>query len=186
VPAAATLAAAFVGYAWTNWTTAVDDQERRLCRGFELILEHAILPFAEFWVADDCASVAVWLPPESDAAVWPAFEAIAAELHELAGDRADAGAAAEAEASRLRLREPHWFLLSMGTRPERQRQGLGSAVLRPVLERADVAQLETSSHENIAFYATLGFEILDELRISGGGPRVWSLVRRRPARVASV
>jgi GNAT superfamily N-acetyltransferase len=123
----------------------------------------------------------VWLPPGSDAVVWPAFDAIAAELHELSGDRAEAGAAAEAESSRLRLREPHWFLLSMGTRPDRQRQGLGSAVLRPVLERAEIAQLETSSRENIAFYATLGFEVGDELRISGGGPQVWSLVRRRPA-----
>jgi GNAT superfamily N-acetyltransferase len=114
--------------------------------------------------------------------VWPTFDTIAAELHELAGDRADAGAAAEAETSRLRLSEPHWFLISMGTRPEQQRQGLGSAVLRPVLERAEVAQLETSSRENIAFYASLGFEIVEELRISGGGPPVWSLVRRRPAR----
>jgi hypothetical protein len=51
-----------------------------------------------------------------------------------------------------------------------------------VLERAEVAQLETSSRENIAFYASLGFEIVEELRISGGGPPVWSLVRRRPAR----
>lgn len=168
---------------WTNWTTAADDQERRLCRSFELILEHAILPFGEFWVTDDCASAAVWVPPEPDAALRPAFAELAAELHELAGDRADAGAAAEAEASRLRLREPHWYLVSMGTRPERQRQGLGSAVLRPVLERAEVAQLETSSRENISFYATLGFEVVDELRISGGGPQVWSLVRRRPAAV---
>jgi hypothetical protein len=53
-----------------------------------------------------------------------------------------------------------------------------------VLERAEIAQLETSSPESIAFYATLGFGVVDELRISGGGPPVWSLVRRRPARVA--
>ncbi len=117
--------------------------------------------------------------------MWPAFDEIAAELHELSGDRADAGAAAEAETSRLRLSEPHWFLLSMGTRPDRQRQGLGSAVLRPVLDRAEIAQLETSSRENIAFYVNLGFEVVEELQISGGGPPVWSLVRRRPARVAS-
>jgi hypothetical protein len=54
-----------------------------------------------------------------------------------------------------------------------------------VLERAEVAQLETSSRGNIAFYASLGFEIVDELQISGGGPPVWSLVRRRPARAVS-
>jgi GNAT superfamily N-acetyltransferase len=144
------------------------------------MLDRAILPFAELWVADDCASVAVWLPPGSDVAVWPAFDDLAEELRGLAGDRADAGDAAEAETSRLRLREPHWFLLAIGTRPGRQRRGLGSAVLRPVLERAPVAQLETSSRENVVFYANLGFEVVDELRISGGGPHVWSLVRRRP------
>lgn len=137
------------------------------------------MPFAELWVTDDCASAAIWLPPGSGAAVWPAFDAMADELRDLAGDRADASDAAEAETSRLRLREPHWFLAAMGTRPELQRRGLGSAVLRPVLELAEVAQLETSSTENLAFYATLGFEVAGELTISGGGPHVWSLVRRR-------
>ena len=185
-PAAETLAAAFAGYAWTNWTVAADDQEARLRHSFELILRHAILPFAELWVADDCASTAVWLPPGSDSAVWPAFDEIASELRELAGDRADAGEAAEAETSRLRLREPHWFLVAMGTRPARQRQGLGTALLRPVLEQADVAQLETTSPENLEFYATLGFEVVDELRIFGGGPHVWSMVRRRARRAATV
>jgi GNAT superfamily N-acetyltransferase len=177
-PASATLAAAFTGYAWTDWTIAADDQERRSRRSFELILEHAIVPFGELWVTDECTAVAVWLPPGSDSVVWPALDAIEGELRELAGDRAEEGAAAESETSRLRLDEPHWFLAAVGTRPEQQRQGLGSAVLWPVLERAAVAQLETVSKENIAFYRTLGFSTVDELDISHGGPRVWSLVRR--------
>jgi GNAT superfamily N-acetyltransferase len=176
--AAATLAAAFVGYVWTDWTVAADRQEERLRRSFELLLAHVIVPYGELWVTDDCAAAAVWLPPGGNREIGRAFEEIVPALQELAGDRADANAAAESETGPLRLREPHWFLASMGTRPGQRRRGLGSAVLRPVLERAAVAQLETSSPENIAFYRTLGFEVVASVDISGGGPTVWSMVRR--------
>ena len=37
--------------------------------------------------------------------------------------------------------EPHWYLPFVGTRPDRQSRGLGSAVMRPVLDACDVAGL---------------------------------------------
>jgi GNAT superfamily N-acetyltransferase len=100
----------------------------------------------------------LWLPPGSDAVVWKSFDTIAPELRERAGDRAEARRGCRGRDVTASPPRPHWFLLSMGTRPDRQRQGIGSAVLRPVLERAEVARLETSSRENLIFYATPGFE----------------------------
>ena len=175
--AADTLAAAFTGYIWSDWTIEADDQEGRLRRGFALILEHAIVPYAELWVTDDCAAAAIWTPPEPDPRLREAFRAIASELDDVAGDRAAANDAAEAQVAGLRPAGPFWYLASIGTRPERQREGLGAAVLAPVLARGERAYLETSAEDNLRFYARLGFEVVGETVIEGGGPPVWAMLR---------
>ena len=58
---------------------------------------------------------------------------------------------------------PHWYLAIVGVDPDRQGQGLGTKILRPVLEQADREQreayLECSNPVNIPFYEKLGFEI---------------------------
>lgn len=175
--AADTLAAAFTGYIWSDWTIEADGQEERLRRGFELILRHAIVPFGELWVTDDIASAAVWAPPGPSPGMRSAFEALDAELRALSGDRADANDAASEQIAHLRPREPHWYLASIGTRPERQGEGLGTAVLEPVLARGVRAYLETSVADNIRFYERLGFTVVGETTIAGGGPPVWAMVR---------
>jgi ribosomal protein S18 acetylase RimI-like enzyme len=75
---------------------------------------------------------------------------------------------------------PHWYLAVLGTDPHAQGQGLGSAVLGPVLARCDAdgvgAYLESSKERNIAFYARHGFRVLGELRLPRG-PRVWPMWR---------
>ena len=180
--AAATLAAAFVDYAWTDWTVASDQRERRLRESFALILGHVVVPHGELWIAGDHAAAAIWIPPGRGDAIGPAFSAIAARLDQLAGDRAEAAQRAEQEAAVGRPAEPHWYLASMGTRPDLQGRGFGSAVLGPVLARLDqrqeIAYTETSTRENVDFYQRRGFEVLIEIRISGGGPPVWPMLRR--------
>jgi ribosomal protein S18 acetylase RimI-like enzyme len=75
---------------------------------------------------------------------------------------------------------PHWYLAILGTAPEAQGQGLGSAVLAPVLARCDEdgvgAYLESSKEENIAFYSRHGFRVTRELRLPHG-PRMWAMWR---------
>ncbi|MEO5680303.1 MAG: GNAT family N-acetyltransferase, partial [Acidimicrobiales bacterium] len=78
---------------------------------------------------------------------------------------------------------PHHLLATLGVTAPSRRQGIGSALLAPVLERADrdgvAAYAETSAEENLAFYAHLGFTVADRVDVPGGGPPVWAL--RRPA-----
>jgi len=75
---------------------------------------------------------------------------------------------------------PHWYLAVLGTDPPAQGQGLGSAVLAPVLAQCDAdgvgAYLESSKERNIAFYARHGFRVTEELRLPRG-PRVWAMWR---------
>jgi ribosomal protein S18 acetylase RimI-like enzyme len=75
---------------------------------------------------------------------------------------------------------PHWYLALLGTDPDVQGHGLGSAVLAPVLERCDGdcvgAYLESSHERNLDFYARHGFRVTGELRLPRG-PRVWTMWR---------
>jgi GNAT superfamily N-acetyltransferase len=81
--------------------------------------------------------------------------------------------------------EPHYYIRYVGVAPPFQGQGLGSALLRPTLDRCDEegvpAYLEASSERSAALYARLGFEHLGELQVPDG-PRFWPM-RRPPARV---
>lgn len=74
----------------------------------------------------------------------------------------------------------HWYLAILGTEPAAQGRGIGSALLRPVLDRCDEdgvgAYLESSKERNLAYYARHGFRVTHELRLPHG-PRVWSMWR---------
>jgi GNAT superfamily N-acetyltransferase len=81
------------------------------------------------------------------------------------------------------LREPHFYVRIVGVRTSRQGQGIGSALMRPTLQRADSAGLptyiEASSQRSAALYERLGFLHIDVLELPDGGPPVW-LMRRAP------
>lgn len=76
---------------------------------------------------------------------------------------------------------PHYYLGVLGTDPVHQGKGVGSAVLRPVLDRCDEeglgAFLESSKEENIAFYNRQGFEVTRKLELPGGAPPLWAMWR---------
>lgn len=82
------------------------------------------------------------------------------------------------------LREPHFYVRTVGVRTVLQGQGVGSALMQPTLERADSAGLptyiEASSERSAALYERLGFVHMDVVELPAGGPPVW-LMRRPPA-----
>jgi GNAT superfamily N-acetyltransferase len=80
-----------------------------------------------------------------------------------------------------RLLPDHWYLLYIGIEPGRQGQGLGSALLRPVLKECDrtgaPAYLEASCERNRSLYARHGFVERDPLPLPEGGPTMFSMWR---------
>src|SRR4030042_2003645 len=68
----------------------------------------------------------------------------------------------------------HWYLSTLGVDPPRQGQGIGGALLQPVLARADAEGLfcfvETEKEENVRFYRRHGFEVAAEHDLPSGGP----------------
>jgi GNAT superfamily N-acetyltransferase len=75
----------------------------------------------------------------------------------------------------------HWYLAALAVSPDRQRSGLGTALLKPILNRAEATgvpcYLETFRESTAAFYARAGFVEVRRGRIPGGGPIFWCMER---------
>ena len=76
---------------------------------------------------------------------------------------------------------PHWDLSAIGVDPSRQGEGIGSALMAPVLERADAqrmpAYLETATARNVLLYERLGFVVLEELTLPRTDVHGWLMDR---------
>ena len=75
-----------------------------------------------------------------------------------------------------------WYLFLLGVEPRSQRRGIGSALIRPVLERADAEHvacyLETENQRNVAFYRKQGFDLIVNGEEAGTtGVRFWTFSR---------
>ncbi|MEU5955571.1 GNAT family N-acetyltransferase [Streptomyces sp. NPDC047525] len=75
----------------------------------------------------------------------------------------------------------HQYLHMIGVSPERQGEGLGSALIGAVLDRCDReglhAYLEASSSRSRALYTRLGFEDTGKAVELPDGPRLWPMWR---------
>jgi ribosomal protein S18 acetylase RimI-like enzyme len=134
------------------------------------------------WTNADHASAAVWVPPATSQ---PSVRPTATLMRCLLSPRVTVRLPLLAVGFRAMQRAhplspPHWYLSLLGTDPDSQGHGYGSAVLRPVLERCDAdgvgAYLESSKPRNIDFYARFGFRVMGELQLPYG-PKMWPMWR---------
>jgi GNAT superfamily N-acetyltransferase len=81
-----------------------------------------------------------------------------------------------AEMGRQHPLEPHWYLPLIGVVPTRQGLGIGTALLRPVLDVCDAAHLpaylEATSPKSVPLYRRHGFEPIGEIKVSDCPPIV--------------
>lgn len=127
---------------------------------------HACVLLGSAYVtAGDIRGIALWIPrgqaygPEieraSGLADRPAVFGPEVEARMAALGRAFSGAVHEVAP------EPHHYLSILGVDPDHQGQGIGGALLRPMLQRADhegaVCYLETTRPQNVPFYERHGF-----------------------------
>lgn len=136
----------------------------------------------ETFVGSEFEGAALWNPPGRiphgllfNLQLMPEFVRVAG----LSG-LARAGNAMQA-VEKLHPKEPHYYLLAVGVDPARQGQGVGTQLIRHVLDRADrehmPAYLESSKAVNVPLYERLGFKVTRELTLPGGGPQAWAMWR---------
>jgi GNAT superfamily N-acetyltransferase len=179
----AALAQAFYNDPPAKWFFPNDRyRNERLERWFALALRKLYLRHGACYTTDDNAGAALWVPP--DVRHMTTLEQIRLLPHALSLFRRDLPRVlrALAGASTKRPSEPHYYLPFMAVVPTRQGQGIGSALIRPILDRCDreslLAYLEATTPRNAAFYERHGFATFSETRLNENGPPLWLMLRR--------
>ncbi|HVM25627.1 MAG TPA: GNAT family N-acetyltransferase [Candidatus Limnocylindrales bacterium] len=163
------------------------ERRQRMRDGWNGILRYASARLAHTWTTDDIAGVALWLPPGYRPSLIDNLRLVP-EMARFAGWRrlrlvTDALEVLE-ERRRRHVDGPHYYLSALGVEPTRQGAGIGTALMRPVLDRCDAegapAYLETATARNVLLYERVGFEVVEELTLPKTDIRGW-LMRRPPA-----
>jgi GNAT superfamily N-acetyltransferase len=156
-------------------------RDRQLERGFAIGLRGVYLRDGDCWTTPGVTGAALWLSPGR----WriPALRQLRllppmARIYGRDLPRAlRTFALLESEHPKDK---PHWYLPFIGVDPDWQGRGIGTALLRPVLERCDreglPAYLEASSPRNRACYERNGFRVTGEIGLPSG-PTMWKMWR---------
>lgn len=179
---AGVLARAFMDDPVACWAWRREALRPAALERFQATRLRQLIDHEEIWTTDDLGCAALWAPPgrwhstlRETAQLVPCFMRpglfARVPLVALGWDRLERGHPRE---------PPHFYLAVLGTDPAAQGRGLGSAVLRGVLDQCDSdgvgAFLESSKESNIDFYARHGFRVTEEVRLVRG-PSMWRMWR---------
>ncbi|MCX5770257.1 MAG: GNAT family N-acetyltransferase [Candidatus Hydrogenedentes bacterium] len=175
------------------WSFLEPDPSQRL-RKSAWALDHwsrVLAPLGASWVAEDAGAVvgaALWFPPgKFEVSLGRMLRAGYFRMPVELGFRwmlRSWGIFREGVNHQVALmrQEPHWVLDVLGVDPARQGSGVGGKLIKTGLALADAQGVAsfvvTHKKANVGFYERFGFVLVDECRVSGGGPVAYSL--RRP------
>lgn len=176
---AGVLARAFHDDPAVSWIFARAATRQAWTRRYFSTRLRAVLGTGEVHTTEDRAGAALWAPPEG----WRfgLWESLAlARFLPATGRRTGRVLRGLESVERRHPETPHWYLTVLGTDPDRQGEGIGSALLAPMLAACDAdevpAYLETATERNVAFYARHGFRVTGEMRLPDGPP-LWLMWR---------
>jgi GNAT superfamily N-acetyltransferase len=181
---AGVLARAFAADPMVRWPMVSDED---LPARIRVMFEIVDTPFAgEGWMhaAGDGLGVMSLMPPDAGEREREIADAVAPALAALTPD---GGARYErfwAWVWSTLPPEPHWLLDQVAVEPAAQGRGIGGALLRFAIERAERDELplflETGMPANVPLYERFGLRVTRAADAPDGGPHIW-FMRRDPA-----
>jgi ribosomal protein S18 acetylase RimI-like enzyme len=179
---AGVLARAFMDDPVASWAWRPEALRPAALERFQATRLRQLIAQEEVWCSEDLACAALWAPPGRwHSTLRETAELVPCFLRPRLFARMPLVALGWEKLERAHPRKPeHFYLAVLGTDPSAQGRGLGSAVLRGVLDQCDHdgvgAFLESSKESNIAFYARHGFRVTEEIRLVRG-PSMWKMWR---------
>lgn len=151
-------------------------------RFFTVCLRVLTMPYGEVWATHDLSGVAMWAPPgtfkvgprEQALFLWQAVQSWGV-------GRVPTRLSAFNEIERHHPTEPHFYLFFVGVDPDRQGEGIGSQLMRIVLEPCDAeglpAYLEATRRDLVPYYARFGYQERPPIPVPHGGPTLYPMWR---------
>jgi GNAT superfamily N-acetyltransferase len=177
------LGRAFANDPMIQWPLGGEGSIETISTMFRLLYEHPI-DLGMLWEGGDGSGVAVWIAP-GEATLLAASDHVARERY--GALMPDGGVRYQEMWDWLEsaVDEDIWYLDCIGVDPDRQRTGVGGALIRHGLGLAAAdgaaAFLETAIATNIPYYERFGFHVVDEGDAPGGGPHIWFMRCEDPA-----
>lgn len=165
---------------------SASERNQRMRDGWAGLLRHASDRLSTTFTTDDLAGVAIWHPPGYNGPSFIGSLRLLPSVSRLAGGlrrlrEISKAVAALEERRHLHAPAAHFYLSALGVEPERQGEGLGTALMQPVLERADAdglpAYLETATARNVLLYERQGFRVVEELTLPSSDVHGWLMLR---------
>jgi len=175
------------------WCWILPDSRRRqrvLHRYYRTTVRHVFVPGQTAWTSSDCAGGALWFAPgELSISLVQTLRELAVLAPALGVRGMRRALAIETVKRRHRPSDDHWYLETLSIAPARQRSGVGTALITPVLERCDAeglpSYLETQRRANVPFYKRFGFSLQGEVTTLDSPP-LWLMWREPVATPANV
>ena len=177
------LARAFDDDPMTNWFVARDaHRQQRIAHMQRVSLERISLPRGEVYTTDGLHGAALWAPPGKWKMGLLQQLLLVPPMSRATGLRRIPTILGGVSAiEKKHPAKPHYYLFVLGTEPEHQGRGVGTQLLRPVLERCDregvPAYLESSKEKNLPLYERNGFRVTEVFQVPNGGPPLWLMWR---------
>ena len=165
-------------------------QDHRRAAAFETFYDFMVntfcLPHGLCWVTPDVSGAALWMPPGKwELTPIKQFSMIGVIVRSFGWRSLMLKYGERQKIDKCHPRKPHYYLAGLGVSQELRGQGVGSALIKPILDRSDRegigCYLETSLERNLNFYQRHGFTVTQQLGIGPDKFPLW-LMWRDPTR----
>ena len=182
-----TVTHAFADYAYLRYIAGGEQARMRMAAWYARSSVRYGMRYGRVDAAPQLEGVAIWLPPgQTHLTSWrlarSGFMGVPWSIN-LEGIIRAIVTSAHMEREHERFAPgPHWYLFVLAVEPACQRQGIGGALLQPVLALADAAgqpcYLETHVESNVRFYQRHGFAVMSAVPTHDGKLTIYAM--RRP------